>query len=130
MAIHESGLDNRAQTSRPVERRAVGLWQLMPGTARELGLEVSAARDKRLDPRRSTAAAAALLAQGHARLGDWPLAVAAYNGGVTAIQAATAGLSIPEARAHILSSREAEYGRYLAGVMAIVLLLDNPTLLD
>jgi len=130
VALHESRLDEQARTSRPVEKRAVGIWQLMPGPARAFGLEVSDGRDERLDPRRATEAAAALLAAGHARLGDWPLAIAAYNGGVPAIQQATAGLTAREARARILADTRAEYGRYLARAMATVILIDNPNLLD
>jgi hypothetical protein len=130
VALQESGFDNEARTSRPVEKRAVGLWQLMPGVARTFGLEVSAERDDRLDPRRSTEAAAALLAAGHAQLGDWPLAIAAYNGGTTAITQATGGLPVSEARARILANTKAEYGRYLARAMATVILIENPHLLD
>ena len=117
VALHESRLDSEARTSRPIEKRAVGLWQLMPGTARALGLEVSSAHDERLDPRRSTEGAAALLAAGHARLGDWPLAIAAYNRGLPGIEKETDGLTVTEARARILGTR-LEYGRYLASAMA------------
>jgi hypothetical protein len=130
VALHESRLNDQARTSRPVEKRAVGIWQLLPGTARALGLEVSEGHDERLDTKRSTEAAAALLAAGHARLGDWPLAIAAYNGGVPAIQKATAGLTPAEAHARILADTRAEYGRYLARAMATVILIDNANLLD
>jgi hypothetical protein len=130
MALHESGFDSEARTSRPVEKRSVGLWQIMPGVARTLGLEVSAERDERLDPRRSTEAAAALLAADHARLGDWPLAIAAYNGGLPTIEKRIAGLTTTEARARILASTDKEYGRYLASAMAAVILIENPQLLD
>jgi soluble lytic murein transglycosylase-like protein len=103
---------------------------MLPTVARKFGLEVSESRDERLDPRRDTDAATALLAQHHARLGDWPLAIAAYNGGIGAVERFIAGASIPEARARILANVDAEYGRYLASVMASIILLDNPTLLD
>jgi hypothetical protein len=129
LALHESRFDSEAHTNRPVERRSVGLWQLMPRVARTFGMEVSAERDERLDPWRSTEAAAALLAANRATLGDWPLAIAAYNGGVATIRTAVAGLSTQEARARILAD-SAEYGRYLASAMASVILIDNPGLLD
>lgn len=60
---------------------AVGLWQLMPETARRFGLRVSGVEDERFDTRRSTNAAAAYLAELYRFFRDWPLALAAYNCG-------------------------------------------------
>jgi membrane-bound lytic murein transglycosylase D len=59
---------------------ACGLFQLMPGTARELGLGVLAP-DERVDPRKNAAAAAKYLRLLYARFNSWPLALAAYNAG-------------------------------------------------
>ncbi|HEY0713843.1 MAG TPA: M56 family metallopeptidase, partial [Polyangia bacterium] len=50
--FQESGFDAEAQTTRPLPVRAVGLWQLLPATARRFGLEVSESKDDRRDPRR------------------------------------------------------------------------------
>ena len=59
---------------------AVGLFQLMPATAKHLGLQVEP-EDQRLDPSKNGQAAAKYLKDLHARFDDWPLAIAAYNGG-------------------------------------------------
>lgn len=60
---------------------AGGLWQLMPGTARELGLVVDDVLDERLDPELGCAAGLEYLKIQYERYGDWALALAAYNCG-------------------------------------------------
>lgn len=61
--------------------RAAGLWQLMPATAREMGLRVDRVVDERLDLYRSTEAAVIMLKDLYRQFGDWHLALAAYNCG-------------------------------------------------
>jgi membrane-bound lytic murein transglycosylase D len=60
---------------------AVGPWQFMPQTARELGLKVTHKRDDRTDFTKSTHAAAKYLRDLYREFGDWLLVIAAYNGG-------------------------------------------------
>jgi membrane-bound lytic murein transglycosylase D len=60
---------------------AVGPWQLMPATARVLGLKVTRKYDERTNYYKSTQAAAKYLKDLYSEFGDWLLVIAAYNGG-------------------------------------------------
>ena len=60
---------------------ARGPWQLMPGTAKILGLKVTRQNDERTNIYKSTRAAARYLKDLYAQFDDWLLVLAAYNGG-------------------------------------------------
>jgi len=77
LAVVESELNPNALS--PVG--AVGPWQLMPATARILGLKVSRKYDERKYFKKSTVAAARYIKDLYAEFGDWLLVLAAYNGG-------------------------------------------------
>jgi membrane-bound lytic murein transglycosylase D len=66
---------------------AAGLWQFMRSTGRRY-MRVDDAVDERLDPYRSTEAAAQLLAYNYRVLGSWPLALTAYNHGAAGMRRA------------------------------------------
>jgi membrane-bound lytic murein transglycosylase D len=63
---------------------AAGLWQFMRSTGRRY-MRIDGAVDDRLDPFRSTEAAAQLLAYNYHVLGTWPLALTAYNHGTAGV---------------------------------------------
>lgn len=67
---------------------AVGPWQLMPSTARLLGLKVSHKHDERMNYYKSTQAAAKYLRDLYNEFGDWLLVIAAYNGGTAHVYSA------------------------------------------
>jgi len=83
LPLVESGYDNRSRS----RTGAAGIWQLMPATARYY-IKVNRKTDQRLDPRRATLAAANILSSNYEALGNWPLAILAYNHGAGGTAAA------------------------------------------
>lgn len=71
---------------------AAGLWQFMRSTGRRY-MRIDGAVDDRLDPFRSTEAAAQLLAYNYRVLGSWPLALTAYNHGTEGVRHAKESLA-------------------------------------
>ncbi|MDH3452123.1 MAG: transglycosylase SLT domain-containing protein, partial [Gammaproteobacteria bacterium] len=69
-------------------RGASGLWQFTRSTGRRY-MRVDRAVDERRDPFVSTVAAARLLKHNHAATGTWPLAITAYNHGMSGVRRAT-----------------------------------------
>ena len=69
---------------------ATGLWQFMFGTAKDYGLNMDNFVDERKDPIQASYAAAAYFKDAFNELGDWLLAIAAYNCGMGNVKKAMA----------------------------------------
>ncbi|MEO8402404.1 MAG: transglycosylase SLT domain-containing protein [Gammaproteobacteria bacterium] len=103
---------------------ATGLWQLMPGTATELGIKVKSSYDGRRNVVSSTKAALAYFNDlGTSFNGNWYLAIAAYNCGQGKIQSAERkdgstsfwNLSLPSETKH-----------YVPKLLAVAAIIKNP----
>ena len=81
LACIESNLNPRALSG----AKAAGIWQFMPATAKEFGLEVNEFVDERYHPVKSTEAACRYLKKALARYGNWESVAASYNGGMARI---------------------------------------------
>lgn len=77
LALIESGFDQNAYS----RAAAVGMWQFMTSTARDMGLRVDWWVDERRDPIKSTSAAVRFIRGLNEQFGSLYLAAAAYNGG-------------------------------------------------
>ena len=84
LPIVESRLNPRAIS----KAGATGLWQFMYAAAKENGLELNSYVDERMDPEKSSNAAAKYLIKLHDIYNDWALAIAAYNAGPRTISKA------------------------------------------
>lgn len=124
VAAAESGFNPHSESS----AGAVGLWQLMPDTARSYGLRVDAWVDERKDPEKATRAAAHLLRDLRARFGNWELALAAYNMGYGALLRSMRRFNTTDFET--LASTEGalpfETAKYVPRIMSLALAAANP----
>ena len=115
----ESALNPQAKSS----AGAVGLFQLMPDTARRFGLR-TAPVDDRMEPEKSAGAAAQYLKFLRREFGCWSLALAAYNAGegrVKEIMKKRKARTFNEVERYLPSETRA----YVPKVMAIVALRED-----
>ena len=109
--------------------RAAGLWQFIPTTARNYGLRVDDQLDERLDVELETDAAMRLLLANKLRFKDWGLSLLAYNAGERKVQK-----GIRAAGEHdvwmVLDAGFENDKDYVAKVVAAIIILKNPSVLD
>lgn len=105
---------------------AVGLWQLMPATAKKLGLTVTPAYDERRNPERATEVALDHLAHLYSRFGSWDLALAAYDRGEPGVKRALRRSGVADYWSLVdLRALPEETRTYVPSLLALAVIFEN-----
>lgn len=104
---------------------AVGIWQLMKGTAQDLKLEVTAEIDERYHLEKATRAACQYLKKAYDKFGSWTLAAASYNAGFNMLNKQM-NLQQQTDYYNLLLGEETE--RYVFRILALKQIMNRPEL--
>ncbi|NVO08970.1 MAG: transglycosylase SLT domain-containing protein [Bacteroidales bacterium] len=118
LAIAESAL---AQEISPA--KAVGFWQILETTGKELGLEINKDVDERYNIEKSTKAACSFLLKSYSRFGNWTMAAASYDFGANGIDKQIDRQNDGSYYNLVLGE---ETGRYLYRILAFKVIFENP----
>ena len=120
LAVIESGLLNAVSPA-----GAKGIWQFMPDTAREIGMEVNENVDERYHLEKATEAACKYLVNAKQRFGSWTLAAASYNGGINGVNRQ---IEIQKVSNYYDLMLTEETYRYVFRILALKEIMKNPQL--
>ncbi len=118
LAVAESGLSNVVSP-----KKAVGFWQLLEGTAKDYGLEVTNEVDERYHLAKSTEAACKFFKESYEVYDSWTLTAASFNAGRRGIDR------------QIVRQKQNDYydlllfeetARYIYRILALKLVMSNP----
>ncbi|WP_047547710.1 lytic transglycosylase domain-containing protein [Psychroserpens sp. Hel_I_66] len=118
LAVIESGLTNAVSPA-----GARGVWQIMPATGRENGLEVNSNVDERYHLEMATEVACKYLLKSKQDLGSWTLAAAAYNAGNAGVSRRLEEQDVKDYYDLLLGE---ETGRYIFRIVALKEILSHP----
>jgi membrane-bound lytic murein transglycosylase D len=123
LAVAESGFNPRAVNRRS---RAGGMWQFMPGPY--YGLKRDSYLDERFDPEKSTRAYARYMKFLYGELGDWYLAMAAYDHGAGNIQHEVAKTGYADFwELYRRNELPGETRNYVPEILAAIIIANHPT---
>jgi len=120
LAVIESGLVNVVSPA-----GARGIWQFMPETGKERGLEVNDIVDERYHLEKSTEAACKYLLAAKDKFGSWTLAAASYNGGFGGVNKQITFQGVNNYYDLLLTE---ETSRYVFRILALKEIMKNPAL--
>ena len=118
LAVIESGLVNVVSPA-----GARGIWQFMPETAKERGMEVNENVDQRYDLEKSTQAACSYFLSAKGKLGTWTMAAASYNGGMGGVNRQITIQKVTDYYDLLLTE---ETSRYVFRILALKEIMENP----
>ena len=118
LAVIESGLTNAVSPA-----GARGVWQIMPATGRENGLEINSNVDERYHLEMATEVACKYLLKSKQDLGSWTLAAAAYNAGNAGVSRRLEEQDVKDYYDLLLGE---ETGRYIFRIVALKEILSHP----
>ena len=118
LAVIESGLVNAVSPA-----GARGVWQFMPDTAKERGMEVTENVDQRYDLEKSTEAACSYFLSAKGKFGSWTLAAASYNGGMSGVNKQ---IGIQKVSGYYDLLLTEETSRYVFRILALKEIMENP----
>lgn len=103
---------------------AAGIWQFMPATAKQYGLEVNDEIDERYNIELETKAACQYFKNAYAKYGNWPSVAASYNGGTARITKELDAQLVDNALDLWLAE---ETMRYPLRMIAMKIIMENPS---
>lgn len=118
LAVIESGLVNAVSSA-----GARGVWQFMPDTAKERGMEVNDFVDERYHLEKSTEAACKYLLSAKAKFGSWTMAAASYNGGMNGVNRR---IEEQQVETYYDLALTEETSRYVFRILALKEIMKNP----
>ena len=128
LPVIESGYRNLEPTAGKPHYGA-GVWMFIKSTAQHFGLQVNDQVDERLNVELETDAAMRYLKSAHLQFRDWELALLAYNAGFSAVEKGIQQTGSRNAWELIRHGHDNDPD-YLAKVIAVVLIMKNPHLLN
>lgn len=124
LAVAESGFEPQALNTRS---GAGGMWQFMSYTGPEYGLTRNGWFDYRFDPEKSTRAYAQYIKKLYGMMGDWYLAMAAFDWGPGKVQLAVQRTGYADFwELYRRNVMPAETKAYVPKILAAVLMAKNP----